>query len=351
MDMKRIIEPVTSRVEEAYDPHSHPFHAAALKDDLKEVERLHAEANHNINMHDDNGCNALHVAAYYDSASVVEYFYKYGVNILQKENNKDDGFTSISYAIMKDSINFIERVFSLQLHLQNFRERDLFHNDYRGRSPFQLAVICDSSRVLEKLIDVNNKIPEHDRLSNQDIHKINNPFNLLQIAAIRNSAKCAEILIKNKVDFRSTSDDDKGRMPIDLANEFGHKQVRDVLIDAMRQASRKKLRSANIFDFVRIKFKMNMIEVLGDQYLSTKEASEHTGKTIPEINTWLENDDNSSARRLSFWKAFPSWASSMLASGIKWIWFIFSGVFLVWCAKILGSAIYDKLKTFIVGLG
>ena len=342
MDIKRITEPVVFRVEETYDPHSHPFHAAALKDDLKAVERLHAESIYNINMRDDNGCNALHVAAYYNSASVVEYFHKNGVNIFQKENDRDDGFTSINYAIMKDSIDFINEVFSLQSRSTSIRERDVFQNDHRGRSPFQLAVICDSSRVLEKLIDVNNATPIHDRLGNQDIYKFNNPFNLLQIAAIKNSAKCAEILIKNKVDFRSTGDDDMGRMPIDLANELGHKQVRNVLIDAMRRASRKKLRSANIIDFIRIKFKMNMIEVLGDQYLDAKEASEHTGKTILEINKWLENDDNSSARRLSFWKALPSWVSSMFASGIKWIWFIFSGVFLAWCANDFRSAVFDK---------
>ena len=349
MNLERITEPVTSRVKEAYDTVTHPFHAAALKDDLKEVERLHAEPGHSIDMCDDNGCNALHVAAHYDSASVVEFLCKNGVNIFQKDNDGSDGLTPVSYAIMSDSISVIKEIFSLASRFSNYRLRDVFQNDYRGRSPFQLAVICESPKVLEELINVNDAIPKHDRLSNQDIQIIGDPFNLLQVAAIRDSAKCAEILIKNGVDFRSTGNDSRGRMPIDLANEYGHKQVRNVLIGALRQASRKKLRSANILDFIRIKFKMNMIEVLGDQYLDTKEASEHTGKTIPEINKWLEDDDNSSARRLSFWKTLPWWASSMVASSIKWIWFIFIGVFLVWYANGFRDWVHDNFLSCITG--
>ena len=325
MKMNRILEKIQIRVEDGYDYFKFPFHSATWRGDLEEVKQHHKRDEHAIDMRDDNGCTALHVAAYRNDVSIAEYLCANKVSLFQKDGNDDNGLTPVSYAVIRDSDEFMNMVFSLDESIQD--KYKIFARDYRGRDPFQMAVICDSWKVLEKLIAENNELFLYD-LCRKDLNEIGRPYNLLQIAAIKNSVRCAEVLIKNKVDFRSVGDDEKGRMPIDLANEHDSVDVRNVLIGAMRSAAKKSLRSANFFDNLRAKAKMNMIEVLGNQYVDSREASEHTGKTIVEINKWLENDDNSSANRLTFKESFFPWVSKISAGALIWAWYLLSGSFM-----------------------
>lgn len=325
MQMNRILEKIEIRVQDGYEYFKFPFHCATCRGKLEDVKKIHKRGEHALDMTDDNGCTALHVAAYRNDASIAKYLCANKVSLFQKDGNDDNGLTPVSYAVIRDSDEFMNMVFSLDETIQ--KKREIFARDYRGRDPFQMAVICDSWKVLEKLIAENRENFRHG-LYEKDLDEIGNPYNLLQIAAIKNSVRCAEVLIKNKVDFRSVGDDEKGRMPIDLANEHNSVDVRNVLIDAMRSATKKSLRSADFFDNLRVKTKMNMIEVLGNQYVDSREASEHTGKTIVEINKWLENDDNSSANRLTFRESFFPWVSKISAGGLIWAWYLFSGSFM-----------------------
>lgn len=325
MKMNRILEKIEIRVEDGYDCFKFPFHSATWRGDLEEVKQHHKRDEHAIDMRDDNGCTALHVAAYQNDASIAEYLCANKVSLFQKDGNDDNGLTPLSYAVIRDSDEFMNMVFSLDESI--LEKHKIFARDYRGRDPFQMAVICDSWKVLEKLIAENREISLYD-FRTKDLNEIGSPYNLLQIAAIKNSVRCAEVLIKNKADFRSVGDDEKGRMPIDLANEHDSVDVRDALIDAMRSAAKKSLRSANFFDNLRVKVKMNMIEVLGNQYADSREASEHTGKTIVEINKWLEDDDNRSANRLTLNESFLPWVSKIGAGALIWIWYLLSGSFM-----------------------
>ena len=325
MEMNRILEKIQIRVEDGYDYFKFPFHSATCKGDFEDVKKIHESNEYPIDMRDDNGCTALHVAAYLNDASIAEYLCANQVSLYQKDGNDDDGLTPLSYAVIRDSGEFMNMVFSLDESIQD--KHKIFARDYRGRDPFQMAVICDSWKVLEKLIAENREISLYD-FRTKDLNEIGSPYNLLQIAAIKNSVRCAEVLIKNKADFRSVGDDERGRMPIDLANEHDSVEVRNVLIDAMRSAAKKSLRSANFFDNLRVKVKMNMIEVLGNQYADSREASEHTGKTIVEINKWLEDDDNSSANRLTFKESLFPWMSKIGASALIWAWYLLSGSFM-----------------------
>lgn len=325
MEMSRILEKIEIRVQDGYDYFKFPFHNATCRGKLEDVKKIHERGEHALDMMDDNGCTALHVAAYLNDASIAEYLCANKVSPLQRDGNGEDGLTPLSYAVIGDSDEFMNVVFSLDEAI--LKKRDIFSRDYRGRDPFQMAVICDSWKVLEKLISKNKEIFSNS-IHQKKLNEIGNPYNLLQIAAIKNSVRCAEVLIQNKVDFRSVGDDERGRMPIDLANEHDSVDVRNVLIDAMRSAAKKSLRSANFFDNLRVKVKMNMIEVLGNQYVDSREASEHTEKTIVEINEWLENDDNRSANRLTFKESFLPWVSKISAGALIWAWYIFSGSFM-----------------------
>lgn len=325
MQLNRILEKIEIRVQDGYEYFKFPFHSATWRGDLEEVKQHHKRDEHAIDMRDDNGCTALHVAAYRNDVSIAEYLCANEVSLFQKDGNGDNGLTPVSYAVIRDSNEFMNMVFSLDESI--LEKHKIFARDYRGRDPFQMAVICDSWKVLERLIAENKEISSYDYRP-KDLDEIGNPYNLLQIAAIKNSAQCAEVLIQNKVDFRSVGDDERGRMPVDLANEHDSVDVRNVLIDAMRSAAKKSLRSADFFDNLRVKAKMNMIEVLGNQYVDSREASEHTGKTIVEINKWLEDDDNSSANRLTLNESFLPWLSKMGASALIWAWYLFSGSFM-----------------------
>lgn len=296
-----------------------PLHLAAYNNDAARVTELLRQG-YSVSSADMDGWCPLHMAAYSNALQSISLLLRQGANA---NASNGDGTTPLHCAAYTNAEAAISEL------LTDPNKAKVNPSNSTGQTPYAIAVHMDHVEAVKVLQSHQEKL---------GIEK-DNGEGVLHICAIRNSYKVAMEYITSRDLERENKD---GKTPLQLAYEYNSNRVIKILSDEIRARKTRKLFPGtpwtDFFESLRMKLKMEMIEVNDIRYNNIDEAvaSTDSASAVSIKNSMVYRNGPHEARKLGFWETLPSWLIKHVIPAIvamvpKWISIIGTGLLvLIW---------------------
>lgn len=284
----------------------YPIHVAAFYNAHVLFDLLYSDSR--LRLKDNFGMTSLHHAAFTDAVDIFKICEKKSIKV-NFEICDNERMNLLHHAALGNSHNVIIFLKTYGKLITNI----LMSKNRQRQTPIDLAIKKDSDKFLETLID--------ERLW-KDYHQ----YHYVHATAANNSLRVARLLIDKGIDVAIPNR--SGKTAFHYIEENNSKEMEIIFQNALQENANKRPYSGrffyNIFDGLRERLNMPMIEVNGRKYNNLKEASEEIGESMTYIEKLLEDDDTYHARKLNFMETFLPWLSSQAIPFIalsipKWV--------------------------------